>query len=337
MAQSLSVSIVMPVRDAAATLAEALRSIRGQILTDWDLVVVNDGSIDGTGCLLTSAAHSEPRLRVLSQEPLGIAAALQRGCAAAHSTFIARMDADDVMVPDRLQLQREFLDRHPDIGLVSSLVVYGGNGTGYGEHVRWINSLLTPEQMELNRFVESPVAHPSVMFRRDLLQKHGGYASGEFPEDYELWLRWMDAGVRFGKVDASLLTWNDPATRLSRIDPRYSDESFYRLKCKYLARWLKRELDPARRVWLWGAGRITRRRFHTLEEEGVPIAGFIDVDTKKIGRMRDGRPVVGPDSLPSLESSFIIAGVGTRGARDLIAGRLSESGRRPGADFLLAA
>lgn len=65
----------------------------------------------------------------------------------------------------------------------------------------------------LRRFVESPVAHPSVMFRRDLLAQHGGYAAGDFAEDYELWLRWMDAGVRFGKVNAELLVWNDPPAR----------------------------------------------------------------------------------------------------------------------------
>ena len=88
-------------------------------------------------------------------------------------------------------------------------------------------------------------------------------------------------GCASGKVDEELLIWNDPPTRLSRNDPRYAVERFYELKCKWLARYLKgleRELGD-RELWLWGAGRVTRRRFETLSN----IHGFIDVDPKKVG------------------------------------------------------
>src|SRR5204862_7714986 len=165
----------------------------------------------------------------------------------------------------RLLRQWEFFDRHRQLGVVSCRGRHGGDKTaqaGYAAYVAWINSLLTPEDIALRRFVESPLAHPSGMFRRVLLQEYGGYASGDFPEDYELWLRWMDAGVQFGKVDAELLLWNDTPTRLSRTDQRYRPEAFYRIKCVYLARWLERQVEPSRReIWLWGAGRITRQRF----------------------------------------------------------------------------
>jgi hypothetical protein len=219
-------------------------------------------------------------------------------------------------------------------------VRHGGNPAaqaGYAAHVAWINSLLAPGDIALRRFVESPVAHPSVMFRRQLLQEHGGYESGNFPEDYGLWLRWLDAGVQFGKVDAELLLWNDSPTRLSRIDRRYRPEAFYRIKCVYLARWLKRQLEPAREIWLWGAGRITRQRFRALEMEGISLSGFIDVDRKKLGRLRDGRPVVCPDKLPSKDRAFILAGVSSRGARELIAAQLHGLGRTEGGDYLLVA
>jgi hypothetical protein len=106
------------------------------------------------------------------------------------------------------------------------------------------------------------------MFRRVLLQEHGGYASGDFPEDYELWLRWMDAGVQFGKVDAELLLWSDAPTRLSRNDPRYRPKAFYRIKCVYLARWLKRHAEPSREIWLWGADG-SHGSASALEAEGI--------------------------------------------------------------------
>ena len=102
----------------------------------------------------------------------------------------------------------------------------------------WTNGLLTHEEIALARFVESPLAHPSVMFRRSLVERWGGYAEGAFPEDYELWLRWLDAGVRMEKLADPLLIWNDSPTRLSRRDPRYAAEAFYRVKARYLARWL---------------------------------------------------------------------------------------------------
>ena len=253
MADAAKVSIVLPVRNAAGTLAVALESVRGQTFTDWELVAVDDGSQDETAGILASAARADPRIRILSQAAFGIAEALQHGCAAARGEFVARLDADDWIPPERFLRQLEFFERHSQLGLVSCRVRHGGEQTaqaGYAAYVAWINSLLTPADIALRRFVESPVAHPSVMFRRVLLQEYGGYESGDFPEDYELWLRWLDAGVQFGKVDAELLLWNDAPTRLSRTEPRYRPDAFYRIKCVYLARWLKRHVEPAREIWL---------------------------------------------------------------------------------------
>ena len=333
-------SIVLPVRNAAGMLHAALESIRAQTLAAWELVAVDDGSTDDSSRLLKAAARIDSRIRVLSLRHVGIVAALRAGCEAARAEFIARMDADDLMLPERLERQTEFLGRHPNIGVVSCLVRYGGDPTvqaGYAAHVDWINALRTPEDMALRRFVESPVAHPSVMFRREALVRHGGYAEGDFPEDYELWLRWMDAGVRFGKVTAELLVWNDPPARLSRTEPRYRTEAFYRTKCVYLARWLKRHVATGREFWLWGAGRVTRQRFRALESAGIRFAGFIDIDVKKLGRLRDGRPVVSPGALPDASRAFILAGVAKRGARELIADQLLRQGCKEGEHYLLAA
>jgi glycosyltransferase involved in cell wall biosynthesis len=340
MAAQLSVSIVMPARNAAKTLDAAVRSIRCQTLTDWELVAVDDGSDDATHDLLAAFAGKDKRIRIISQSASGICAALQQGCAATRGTCIARMDADDLMHPERLRRQADFLKSEPGVGVVSCLVRHGGHPTaqaGYAAHVAWINSLRTPGQIALRRFVESPVAHPSVMFRRELLTMHGGYRPGNFPEDYELWLRWMDGGVRFGKVDAQLLTWNDPPDRLSRVDPRYRPRPFYLVKCVYLARWLKNNVTPDREIWLWGAGRITRQRFKNLEQEGISIAGFIDIDPEKVGKTRNNRPVVSPGNLPLKEQVFILCGVSSRGAGELISARLNQAGWVEGRDYLLAA
>jgi glycosyltransferase involved in cell wall biosynthesis len=330
-------SIVMPARDAVGTVGDAIESILAQTWRDWELIAVDDGSTDATAEILTAYARRDPRIRVMTTPPLGIARALQVGCAASAGDWIARMDCDDLMHPERLRRQMEYTRQHPEIGVVSGQVRYGGDSPGYAAHVDWLNRLRTHEEMFLRRFVEAPVAHPSVMFRRELLEQHGGYRDGDFPEDYELWLRWMEAGVRFGKVPDEILVWNDPPDRLSRTDPRYDLGRFYGTKCDYLARWLRGNVDPGRELWLWGAGRVTRRRFDPLERGGFRFHGFIDVDAKKANRHRDGRRVVMADALPDRERAFVIVGVGNRGARERITAHLTARDWSEGRDFLLAA
>lgn len=251
---------------------------------------------------------------------------------------MARMDADDEMRPRRLERQVAHLAGDPDLGAVSCLVEFGGDpegARGFAHHVAWANACRTESEIRLARFVDSPLPHPSMMFRRDLLGEHGGYRDGAFPEDLELWLRWIAAGVRIAKVPEVLLRWNDPPQRLSRRDPRYGIERIAELRCEHLAAELARR-GERRGVWLWGAGRITRRRFDGLARFGVAIEGFIDIAPKRIGRSIGGRPVLDAATLPPLSEAFILAGVGCRGAREEIAQRLRSDGRVEGEDFLLA-
>ncbi|MBI5381773.1 MAG: glycosyltransferase [Opitutae bacterium] len=329
----------MPVYNAAATLERAVASIRAQTLTAWELIAVDDGSTDGSAELLATLAHAEPRLRVLARPHGGIVAALNAGLAAARGELVARMDADDESHPERLAGQVALLDARPDLGLVGCGVRHGGEAAaqqGYALHVAWLNSLVTAEEIALNRFVESPFAHPSVCFRRELVARHGGYRDGDFPEDYELWLRWLDAGVRMAKVPRDLLTWYDPPTRLSRCDPRYALAAFFQVKAEYLARELRRR--GRAEVWIWGAGRLTRRRAEALLAHGVQIAGYIDIDPKKAGRRTAaGLPVIAPEALPPPGERFVLGYVTSRGARELTRAALAARGYVEGRDFLMAA
>src|SRR5207253_597610 len=148
------ISIVMPARDAAGTLPAALDSVRCQTFSDWELLVVDDGSRDETARTLAKAARVDPRFRVMSQSASGIVQALQLGCAAARGQFIARMDADDWISPERLLRQLEFFECHPDLGVVSCRVRHGGDEkaqAGYAAHIAWLNSLLTPADIDLRR------------------------------------------------------------------------------------------------------------------------------------------------------------------------------------------
>lgn len=326
--------------NGGATLARAIESVRQQTVADWELLVIDDGSTDDSGAIAEKLGRSDPRIRVRREAHRGIVAALNLGIAAARGEWIARLDADDECRPTRLERQLALAAAQPACGVIATQVEFGGDPraqTGYALHVAWTNALLTPEEIFTARFVDAPVAHPSVLFRRTLVAELGGYREHDWPEDYELWLRWMDAGVRFAKVPEPLVVWHDPPQRLSRTHPRYTPEAFYACKCAYLARWLRREITAPRQILLWGAGRTTRRRFAPLRAHGVALAAYVDVDDKKIGGRADGLAVLAPTNLPSPRECFVIVGVARRGAREYIRGELTQRGFLEGRDWIAAA
>jgi hypothetical protein len=236
-----------------------------------------------------------------------------------------------------MELLTAYLDVYAEIGLVGSRVVFGGNRkkqAGYAAYVDWINTLIDPDTIACNRFIESPFAHPSVMFRRELFEKYGAYRNGPFPEDYELWLRWMANGVKTAKVDEELLTWNDPPERLSRNDRRYRSDAFYRIKAEYLAMWLEQNNPHHPDVIVWGAGRVTRKRAAILEQCGLRITHYIDL---KARTLNCGTPVIHHNELPDPDTCFVLPMVGSRGARDDICSFLSLRGFVQGTHYICAA
>jgi len=343
------ISVLMPVFNAAGTLPTALDSLLAQTWTDFEIVAVDDGSNDdaihgrNTPCTREILRHyglRDARVRPIFTDHQGIVAALNRGLLEARGRLIARMDADDVCSRRRLELQSDYLARHPDVGLVACLAKFGGNARqagGYKLHLDWTNSLLEREEIALGRFQESPLVHPTVMFRRNLVQALGGYRDGPFPEDYELWLRWLDAGVIMAKLPRFLYTWNDPPHRLSRTHPRYSVQAFYGTKARYLARWLARHNPWHPRVMVVGAGRITRRRAEMLLPHGVSITAWVDIDPRKIGRDVAGRPVIHRDCVPDPGQCFVLSYVSGHGAPEDVRAYFLSRGYTPGKDFMLAA
>lgn len=329
-----STTILLPAYQAEATLGAAIASTLAQTDPDLEVVVVDDGSTDRT-----AAIAREHGVRLVSIPHGGIVAALQAGLAVARGRFIARMDADDVMRPRRIATQRAMLERDPRLGLASCLVAHpapaGGATEGYARYVDWLNGVVEPEAIALNRFVESPLAHPSVMFRRELLERHGGYRDGDFPEDYELWLRWLEAGVRMAKAPEVLLDWHDLPGRLSRTHPRYAVDAFYRVKAGYLARWLARHNPRHPEVVVWGSGKTSRQRAAHLEAAGCKVVAYVDVDERR--KLSRDVPIWHYLQLRSPAQGFVVSYVGKRDARAFVRAHLEARAFVEGRDFLVAA
>ena len=330
----------MPCYNAGTTVTRAVKSIQAQTLRDWELIVVDDGSTDDSADLVQTLADDDPRIQIVRRKHMGVASAANHGMSLATAPLIARMDADDVSLPDRLEKQAAMLDARPYLGGVSCLAEFSGDPStagGYAHHVAWANACVTPEEIALNRFVDLPVPNPTLMYRSELIKNYGGFRDGDFPEDYELFLRWLDRGINIGKVNDILYQWHDPPTRLTRNDVRYDADAFHRCKAPYLAKAIAATHCAERELWIWGAGRPARKCARPLESAWKAASGYIDIDPRKIGRVLQGRPVVSSEDLPAIGKAVIVSYVGTRGARESIRRELLAKGRVEGVDFWIAA
>ena len=329
-------SILLPCRNAASTLAECLDSIQAQTFADFELVALDDHSTDTTAELLHHYAATDSRMRILRNPGTGLVDALNAGLEATQSKYVARMDGDDLMHPQRLQRQYRHLQSNPGVhllGCCARLFPLEQIGEGYREYMRWQNGCLSEAQIANEIYVESRFAHPSVIFERTPVLRLGGYRTGPFPEDYDLWLRLFQAGLRLEKIPDQLLEWRESGDRTSRVDPRYSREAFDRLRARYLAR-DSRLLARWENSAIWGAGRKTRQRCRHLLERGLRPVAWIDIDPRKIGNSIDGVPVVPPEWLRQRPKPFVLIYVANHGARELIGRELEQLGYAKGSDYL---
>lgn len=331
-----AVSVLLPFRDAEETLPECLHSIAAQTLENFELLAIDDHSGDDSRDLLACHAARDSRIRLLSNPGAGLVAALNFGLAAARSDLVARMDADDVMHRERLACQQTAMLDDPELCVLGTqvrVISAAPVSAGLTEYVAWQNACVEEADIRADIYVESPFAHPSVCLRRAAIVAAGGYREGEFPEDYELWLRLAQRGARMGKLPRVLLDWRDRPERLSRTDPRCAREAFDRLRARYLAR-DPRIVSAASQLAIWGAGRRTRRRCRWLLEHGLAPLAWIDIDPRKIGNRLAGVPVVAPDWLATRPDVFVLSYVANHGARELISKQLESLGRRNREGFL---
>lgn len=338
-----TVSVAMPARNAEGTLAAAVASLQAQDLEDFEIVLVDHASTDGTFDAMRSLARSDARLRVLRCEGSYIEAC-NLAWRSASGDLVARMDADDLAGPSRLRKQRDFLLSQPGlVGCGSQVRILKRTDTGgsmppdggYQRYERWINGVVEPGEIERARFIDSPLPHPTMMLRRGILEEMGGYTDPPWAEDYDLWLRLVERGHRLGKVPEVLLDWLDGPNRATRSLDRYAGERFQEAKAHYLAR-----LESVREggVVVCGAGPTGKDMAARLRRHGVEIRAFLEVNPRQIGQRIGGVPVLDADRAGGfLGSATMLAAVGREPGRERIRSLLCGSGFTEGGDFFCVA
>jgi glycosyltransferase involved in cell wall biosynthesis len=322
------VSVLMPVRDEAPYLAEALASLSEQTLEDFEVIVVDDGSTDESPEIALEHTRRDARFRVVRQAARGVVAALELARAGARGRYVARMDGDDVALPQRLALQAEALESEGLDACGSRIAYFGAVRDGARRYERWVNSLVTAESAARDVFVECPIPHPALFARREAVS----YRDCGWPEDYDLVLRLWASGARFRNVEEVVVRWREHAGRASRTDGAYSLDAFVRCKVHHL-----RVAFGCDSALVWGAGPVGKSFARELRRQGSDVVAFVEVDPRKIGREIYGIPVVSVDEAPRFAEAFALGAVAGEEARARIREMVAAQGRRDGVDFVAVA
>ncbi len=329
----------MPAFEAQETLDEAVASVVASSHPHWELILVDDGSSDRTLELAEGWAQREARIRVLPTSHQGLVGALNAGLEICRAPWVARLDADDMMTPDRLLAQKRLIDADPQLVLVGGRVelfppeeIRGG----LMRYVEWLNELQNHTSMKRDLFVEAPVSHGAATFHRETVQSLGGYRHGNFPEDYDLWLRLYRTGKRFAACPEVVLKWRHRAGRLTFTDPRYNVEAFRRLKIELL---LETKLKDATQIAIVGSGRDGKAWVKALKPHGLAVSHWIEVNERKLGTTIHNAPVIGYSDLPRYRDDLphILVTVGIKGAREQIRQELTALGLHEGDAFTCVA
>lgn len=309
------VSVVIPAYNAERTIERAVRSMLAQSYSDLEVIVVDDGSTDGTVEVVCSI--DDPRLRLIEQPHAGVCSAANAALAASDCPLLARMDSDDVSHPTRLVKQVDWLEQHnlDVVGCQVSIVEPAGSQSeGWRRYARWLNDeTLTEQAIHALRFVEYPLANPTLLARREFFEL--GYHQGPFPEDYDLMLRGAAAGLRFGKVPEVLVDWIDHPGRLTRTDPRYSPEAFDRCRRTHL---LAGPLNDMTEADLAGVGQTGKPWLRWLQSEGLTVRRAYDINPRKHGAVIHGVRVDDPQEMLPADGTPLVIAVGSEGAREVI-------------------
>jgi glycosyltransferase involved in cell wall biosynthesis len=207
------ITVAMSVFDNAPYLAHAIESILAQTFGDFEFLIVNDGSRDGSGDIIDRFAREDSRIRPIHQANAGLIVSLNRMIDEARAPLIARMDGDDIALPERFERQVAFLDAHLDIGVLGTGCTCIDEDGRPSTHK--FDNVTTPEDVLADLKNGPPLCHPSVVMRRDAVRAVGGYHRAyKHCEDYDLWLR-LSEHVRMANLPDRLLLYRQSATQVS--------------------------------------------------------------------------------------------------------------------------
>lgn len=325
------VSIIMPVKNGLPYLPETLDSIVNQTLSNWQLIIVDDHSLDSTWSWLKLNTKDE-RISYFKNNGNGIIDALETAWQACSGDYVTRMDADDIMPEDKLAKLLTALNNEPENTVATGLVKYFKAddvvNDGYKQYEAWLNSNLLSENPYNQLFKECVIPSPAWMVKREVIMQLGGFKDLEYPEDYDLVFRFKQLGLTIKTIPSVIHFWRDHSTRASRNDPNYAENSFLPLKIKWLLK-----MHPNTTFNIIGAGKKGKKIAQYLSASKVGFNWFTN-NPKKLVVPIYGIELKELKVYKQKNTIWIVAVANKQEQKDIIS-EFDEQNMVPGTDYLL--
>lgn len=322
----------MPVYNTAPYLHECMDSILQQTYEDWELIAIDDFSTDASREILREYSQKDLRIQWASNDKKGIIPALNKAYDLSQGEMVHRMDSDDIMPGDKLNLLYRILSGHGPGVVATGKVEYFSSAwkvrRGFLDYAKWINDHIDQQIIFEDIFMECPIASPAWMMYREDLESIGGIADGRYPEDYDLVFRMYVHGLKARGCGEVVHLWRDWSDRASRTKEEYADQLFFDLKLYYF---IKYKYRKDQRLVVWGAGRKGKKLFKSIRA-GIPEVEWVTQNEKKIGQDIYGAILKDPQTALSSDTQVIVA-VSDPAGRANIRGGLTDAGKRNNDDM----
>lgn len=277
------VSILIPFKNTEAFIGECMDSILCQTHQNWEAIIIDDASEDSSWQIVNRSVKQDSRIKLYKNDGSGIINALQTAFNHSKGHFITRMDSDDIMTPNRLEVMLESLVMHGEKHLAVGQVKYfraDGISDGFARYENWLNKLTGEGENYSEIYKECVIPSPCWMLHRSDFINCEGFTPNRYPEDYDLAFRFYRAGYTCIPCDKVLLNWRDYSTRTSRTHEHYAQNNFLDLKVHYF---LELNYDNTRPLTIWGAGTKGKTVAKLLIKHNIPFNWICD-NPKKIGK-----------------------------------------------------
>lgn len=261
------ISIITPFKNAAPCIEETILSIQKQSFSDWEMILINDHSTDNGAEIVTKIQKADSRITLVQNKTEGIIPALQMGLSLSKGEFITRMDADDLMPENRLQLMLDRILSSERKTVVTGKVKYFGKepvSEGYLNYEKWLNDRVEKNDFYNQIYRECVVASPNWLVRKQDIMKDQIFSKLHYPEDYDMVFQWRENGYSIEAIDEVTLFWREHPKRTSRNSTVYQQDSFFKLKIDWFLR-----SESTNNLVLLGAGTKGKKVAKHLIEKNV--------------------------------------------------------------------
>ena len=329
---NMLVSILIPFKNTEEYLDECLLSIINQSYKNWEVLAVNDHSTDSSAKIVARFANIDKRIKLYSNKGNGIIEALRTAYKISTGHFVTRMDSDDIMKENRLEVMASALKKYGKGHLAVGQVRYfshRGISNGYERYEQWLNQLTKTGNNYSEIYKECVIPSPCWMIYREDLDNCGAFTPDRYPEDYDLTFRFYGNNLKCIPCNQVLHMWRDYDTRTSRTSEHYAQNYFLDIKLHYF---LKLDYDPKKVLTVWGAGYKGKEIAKGLKKRNIDFYWLCD-NPKKIGKEIYGKEMHHFSILTEFKNPQSVITVANEGAQKMIRAYLTKLEHKTLVDF----